>query len=160
MGRRGVTEQVKVVGTPKPGTVMEIKPSTDPVGGVFSYQAYGTQAASDGQYVAADGDKKAIAVLMEKDDEGKTYDDAYADGDYGWVYFPAMGEQMNMRLEDVSGTGDDHIISEEMMVDNGTGKLISADSDAEAHPFTLLEAETDPTADSVLWCRFNGAGGA
>lgn len=160
---RGVFEDIKVVGTPKPGTLMEIKPSTDPVANIFSYQPYGTQADSSGQYVANDGDKKAIAILVERDQDGKTFDDAYVDGDMGRIYWPVMGEQFNMLVQDIAGTGDDHIIGEEMMAANDTtplGTLLIADSDAEAHPFTLLEASTDPTDDAHMWCRFNGAGGA
>jgi len=158
---RGVFEDVYVQGTPKPGTVMEVKPSVEAVGGVFRYQAYGVQAADGGQYVAADGDRKAIAVLLERDQDGSIYSDAYVDGDLGRVYFPAMGEHLNMILEDVSGTSDTFIIGEELMVDNGTGKLITADSDAQAHPFTLMETvAAAQTADHVRHCRFNGEGGA
>lgn len=158
---RGVIEHVYITGTPKPGTCMEIKPSTEPVGGIFNYQAYGVQAASSGQYVTADGDRKCIAVLLEKDQEGGIYSAAYVAGDMGRIYFPLPGEQLNMLLEDVSGTGDTFVIGEELMVDNGTGKLLTADSDAEAHPFTLLETvATAPTADHVRWCRFNGTSGA
>lgn len=158
---RGVFEDVYINGTPKPGTVMEIDASVEPVGGLFKYQAAGVTAADGGQYMAADGDKKAIAVLVEKDHEGKIYSDAYVSGDLGRIYWPAMGEQMNMILEDVAGTSDTFVIGEELMVDNGTGKLLTADSDAEAHPFTLLETvATAQTADHVRWCRFNGAGGA
>ncbi len=157
---RGVFEDIYVVGTPKPGVVMEIEPSVAAIGNIFHYAVYGTQAGSGGQYVSNDGDRKAIAVLLERDQDGKTFDDAYVDDDLGRVYFPAMGEMINMRIEDVAGTGDDFIIGEELMVDDGTGKLLTADSNAEAHPFTCLEAITDPTADHLAWCRFNGEGGA
>lgn len=158
---RGVFEDVVVNGTPKPGTVMEIDASVEPIGNVFQYQAYGTTAASSGQYVAADGDKKAIGILLEKDDEGGIYSRAYVSGERGRIYWPAMGEQFNMLLEDVGGTGDTFVIGEELMVDNGTGKLLTADSDAEVHPFTLLETvATAPTADHVRWVRYNGSGGA
>ena len=158
--QRGVKENIIVSGTPKPGTVMEIVPSTAAVEGIYTYAVYGTQAASGGQYVSNDGDRKAIAVLLERDQEANTFDDAYTTGDRGRVYFPAMGERMNMLVEDVSGTGDDFIIGEELMVDDGTGKLLTADSNAEAHPFTSLEAVTNPLADHWLLCRFNGEGGA
>ncbi len=159
---RGVFEDVKIASgrTPKPGTLMEIKPSTAHVGGIFTYQEYGVQAASSGQYVAADGDKKAVAVLLERDQDGSIYSDAYAAGDMARIYWPAMGEQFNILAEDVVGTGDDKIIGEEYMIDNGSGKLLTADDNAEAHPFTGLEAVTDPAADHWIWCRFNGAGGA
>lgn len=160
LARRGVHEAIIVSGTPKPGVVMEIVPSTAAVAGVFTYAVYGTQAYSSGQYVNNDGDRKAIAVLLEKNDEGKTWDDAYADGDRATVYYPAMGEKLNMWFNDVSGTGDDFKIGEEMMVEDGTGQLLSADDNAEAHPFTCLETVKNPTADHIELCRFNGEGGA
>ena len=159
-GTRGVFEDVFVVGTPKPGTVMEIEPAVAAVGNVFSYAAYGTQAASGGKFVAADGNRKAIAVLLERDIEGKTYDDAYVDGEMGRVYWPAMGEQLNMLIANQSGTGDSFAIGDELMVDDGDGKLMACDSDAEAHPFTCLETVAALTADGWALCRFNGAGGA
>lgn len=156
---RGVYEDVFVVGTPKPGTVMEIN-NTAQVGNVFSYSVYGTFAHDTGQGIENDGDRKAIAILLEKDQESAIYSDAYVTGDMGRVYYPAMGEQFNMLVEDVSGTGDDFFISEEMMVDDGTGKLLTADGNAQAHPFTCMEVVTDPLADHWMWCRFNGEGGA
>ena len=158
---RGVFEDVYVNGTPKPGTVMEIDAAIEPIGGVFQYQAYGVTAASSGQYVTNDGDRKDIPVLLERDQDGGIYSDAYVSGEMGRVYWPAMGEQVNMLIKDVSGTGDTFTIGEELMVEDGSGKLLTADSDAEAHPFTLLETiATAPTADHVRWCRFNGEGGA
>ncbi|KKN70643.1 hypothetical protein LCGC14_0429160 [marine sediment metagenome] len=157
---RGVFEDVYVVGTPKPGTIMEIEPTTAEVGGLFHYAVYGTQAASSGQYVSNDGDRKAIAILLEYDQQGGIYSRSYVDDELGRIYWPVMGEQFNILVEDVAGTGDDFAIGEEMMVDDGTGKLLTADSNAEAHPFTALEVVTDPTADHWIWCRFNGEGGA
>ena len=158
---RGVFEDAYIEGIPTPGVCMEIKPSTEPVGGLFRYQMYGVQAGSSGQYVTNDGDRKAIAILLEYDQEGGIYSRAYVDGDLGRIYWPAMGEQFNMRVQVVSGTPDTFIIGEEMMVDNGTGELLTADSDAEAHPFTMLETEaTALTADEYKWVRFNGEGGA
>lgn len=160
---RGVFEDVYITGTPKPGTVMEIKHSTAAIGYVFNFQVYGITAINNpqtGHGVGNDGDRKAIAILLEKDQENKIYSDAYVAGDLGRVYYPVMGEQFNMLVEDVGGTGDDFVIGEELMVDDGTGKLLTADADAEAHPFTAYEAVTDPMADHWIWCRFNGEGGA
>jgi len=158
---RGVVEHCYITGTPKPGTCMEIKPATEPVGGVFNYQAYGTQAASGGKFVGADGNRKAVAVLLEKDQEAGIYSDAYAAGDLGRVYYPVMGEWLNVLFANVAGTSDTLAIGDEFMIDDGTGKLMAVDSDAEAHPFTCLETvATALTADTMIWCRFNGAGGA
>jgi hypothetical protein len=157
---KGVIEDIIVIGTPKPGTLMEIKPATEPVNNCFSYAAAGVQAASGGNFMTNDGDRKCIAVLLEKDQEGKTYNDAYVSGDRGRVYFPLPGEQLNIIIENQAGTGDAFAIGDEMMVDNGTGKLLAADSDAEAHPFTCLETIAALTADAWGRMRFNGAGGA
>lgn len=164
-GGRGVYEEVIVVGTPVPGIVMEIVPGTDPVGGVFSYAPYGTAGHDTGQGIENDGDRKAIAILLENDAEGKIFSDAYTTGTRGRVYYPAMGEQFNMRIGNISGTGDDYVIGTELMVSNDDteadlGELMVADNDAQAHPFTILEANTDVTVDFYAHVRFNGEGGA
>jgi hypothetical protein len=156
---RGVYEDIIVHGTPKPGTCMEIVPATEPIGNVFEYAVYGTQAASGDKFVTADGNRKAVAILLEKDQEGKTYNDAYVDGDRGRIYWPAMGEQFNMLVENQSGTGDSFAIGDEMMIDDGTGKLLAVSS-PEAAPFTILETLAALTADTWAWCRFNGEAGA
>lgn len=157
--QRGVMEQVIVVGTPKPGTVMELA-DVDPVGNIYSYSPYGTKAASGGNYVTADGNRKAIAILLENDPINGIYSRSYVTGEYGYIYWPVMGEWFNMILENQSGTAESFSITSELMVDDGTGKLLACDSDAEAHPFTCLETQSALTAD--VWClvRFNGAGGA
>ena len=155
---RGYYEAVTVVGTPKPGTVMAML-STAPVQGVYSWEPYGTTAASGGNGVAADGNRKVIAVLVEKFWEGKTYNDAYVTGDMGRVYFPLPGDKLNMLLENQGGTGDSFAIGDELMVDDGTGKLLACDSDAEAQPFTVLETVAALTADAHAFVRFNGSGG-
>lgn len=159
---RGVHENIIVSGTPKPGTLMELKPSTADVAGVFTYQPAGTEGDSGGNYMAEDGDKKSIAILLEKDDMGGIYSRSYVSGERGRIYWPAMGEQFNVRVGDVSGTGDDYIVGTELMIDENTnvGMLMPADSNAEAHPFTCLEASTDVMAEWLAHCRFNGAGGA
>ena len=156
---RGVFENCIIQGTPKPGTVMELQPAVAPVGGMFTYQAYGTQAYDNGDFVENDGDRKVIAILLEKDDEGGIYSDAYADADIGRLYFPVMGEHFNMILANQSGTGDSFAIGDELMVDNGDGKLMACNTDAEAHPFTCLEVVAALTADGLGWVRFNGSAG-
>ena len=155
---RGVVESAYISGTPKPGTVMMMT-SDAAVGGVFTWEPYGITAASGGNGVSADGDRKLIAVLLEKDQEDKTYDDAYADGDLGRVYFPLPGEQLNMLVQNQSGTGDSFAIGDELMVDDGTGKLLACDNDAESQPFTVMETVAALTTDTWVWCRFNGSGG-
>jgi len=156
---RGHFEQVIVVGTPKPGVVMELA-DIAPVGNIYSYSVYGTKTASGGNYVTNDGDRKAIAILVEQDDINAIYSRAYVTGDRGYIYWPVLGEWFNMLLQNQSGTADSFSITSELMVDDGTGKLLAADSNAEAHPFTCLETVSALTADALALCRFNGCGGA
>lgn len=134
-------------GTPKPGTVMQIKASTEPVNGRHTWEVYNQ---------AADGNQALIAVLCEDILNGKTVSDAYVSGTRGRLYIPLPGDDLNMLLADVSGTADDHVIGEKLMVDDGTGKLIATTGTPEAEPFVLMETVTDPTADTLAWCIFTG----
>jgi len=156
---RGVYEDVIVHGTPKPGTCMEMVPATEPIGGIFEYAAYGTQGASGDKFVTADGNRKCVAVLLERDQDASIYSDAYVDGDRGRVYFPAMGEELNMLVANQSGTGDSFAIADELMIDDGTGTLLAVSS-PEAAPFTVRETVAALTADAWVRCRFNGEAGA
>lgn len=153
---KGVREECKIVGTPKPGTVMELDDGVAAIGNVFSWAAYGSDAASGGNNVTADGDQKIIAILLEDWAQGKTYDDAYADGDRGYLYFPLPGETFNMIIQVQAGTGDAFTIGQELMVDDGTGKLLACDSDAESHPFMCLETVSALSADAHTWVMFTG----
>jgi hypothetical protein len=155
---KGHFEDVYVAGIPKPGVVMCIEPGTEPIGGLFTYEMYGTTAASGEQYVSASGNRMAIAILIEKKAEGKYYDDAYADDDLGTIYWPLPGETFNMIIANVAGTSDTFVIGQQMMVEDGTGQLVTSSS-SEALPFTMLETvDTALAADTHKWVRFNGSG--
>jgi hypothetical protein len=143
---RGVFEDVYITGTPKPGTVMMITAATAMVGGVFNASVY----------TGTDGARTAIAVLLERDQDGSIYSDAYAAGEMGRLYFPLPGEKLNMLFEDVGGTGDDFAIGDIMMVDSGTGKLLATSGSIESEPFQCLEAVTDPMADHWVMCMATG----
>jgi hypothetical protein len=145
---RGVKKEVIVYGTPKPGTVMQVRTEA----GLTADNVETVEVYTPG----ADGNRRPIMVLLENQLSGKTYDDAYVSGQRGWVYFPVAGEYLNMRLLDVAGTGDDHSFGELLIVDNGTGKLIATTGSPESEPFQLLETITDPTADTVALCRYTG----
>ena len=71
-----------VSGTPKPGTVMEIKWTVAATNDDdFTWEPYGTTAASGAKGVAADGNQRLIAVLDRDKLQGKAATTAYADGD-------------------------------------------------------------------------------
>lgn len=143
---QGRIETVIVSGTPKPGTVMEVETFFSS-NGLHKYRVY---------QPGTDGEQRVIAVLLEDDLQGKLITDAYVSGTLGRVYFPLPGDELNMLLGDVSGTGDDHTAGETLIVDTGTGKLIATTGSPESEPFRLMEAITDPTADTLAPCMFTG----
>lgn len=136
---------VIISGTPKPGTVMQIKGATEPVEGMFTMEVFNQ---------AGDGTHNEVAVLLEDDKQGKLATDAYVDGTVGQVYFPVGGEQLNMLFQNQSGTADDVAIGGRYEVDDGTGLMI-AEATGTAK-FKALETVTDPTADQLVHMMYMG----
>ena len=135
--------------TPKPGTIMQIDYTVALKGGRWTWKLYDR---------AADGDrpKGPIIVLTEAHLKGGTSSDAYAEGDRAFGYIPLAGDELNVRLKDIAGTGDDHTIGEVLIIDDGTGLLIATTGSPQSEPFTLQETVTDPTADTLAWCVYTG----
>jgi hypothetical protein len=148
---RGKIEECYISGTPYPGTIMQLKSATEPKGGLFTYEAYDR---------TADGNRPQgpHAVLLEKDPEGKTYADIYADGDLGKVYIPLPGDEMNL-LVSAAGTGEDdaQAIGALYIVDDGTGYLVATTGSPECEPFVCRETATDVVATgTLLRCQYTG----
>jgi len=157
---RGVFEEIIVVGTPKPGVIMNILGATAPRGGRNSYEPAGTTAAAGSKGMSADGDRIPIGVLLSCLDHtacppGRTADDAYVTGERGALYWPVNGEELNMIFQNASGTADDVTVGDKLIVDDGTGKLLVSTGSPEAEPFESREAITDPTADQAFWVRYS-----
>jgi hypothetical protein len=144
---RGVFLEGIVSGTPKPGTCMQIKAATEMVNGRFTYEAYNRDA---------DGNRYPIIVLLPDNLRGKLATEAYADGDRGFFYCPLPGEELNVLKLDVSGTADDFAIGQQLIVDDGTGKVLGTTGSPEAEPFICLETITDPTTDQLVHVMFTG----
>jgi len=144
---RGVFLEGFVSGTPKPGTVMQIVAGTEPVGGRHTWEAYNADA---------DGNQRLAAVLLPDQLQGKLATDAYASGDRCYLYAPAMGEELNMLVANISGTGDAFAIGDILMVDDGTGKLIATTGSPESEPFIVLETVAALAADALVWCMYTG----
>jgi hypothetical protein len=87
---------------------------------------------------------------------GKAQTESYAAGERCSFYSPRAGEELNLLLANIAGTGDDHALGEILMVDDGTGKLIVTTGTPESECAQLLEAVTDPTADTLAWCQWTG----
>lgn len=160
----GRIEECFVSGTPKPGTIMELKVGTAAVGGRWTYEPAGTTAAnSTYSGMAVDGNRLPIAVLLCSTDHaacppGLGPTDAYTDGARGAVYFPLMGEELNVLLKDESGTAadQDFVPGTKLIVDDGTGKLIASAGSPESEPFICLETKTDLAADYLCRAQYTG----
>lgn len=134
--------------TPKPGTIMVIDPSVALKGGRHTWKLFD---GADGEHPAG-----PFIVLREDELQGRTTETAYAAGDRAFGYTPPPGEEINLRLKDISGTGDDHALGEKLMVDGGTGLMIATTGSPECEPAMLLEVVTDPTTDTLAWCIWSG----
>lgn len=109
---------------------------------------------------SADGDLPTGAIWIVTDGlhalVGKGVTDSYAAGERVSLYAPAPGEEINLLLKDISGTGDDHALGEKLILDTGTGEFIATTGSPETEVAQLLEAVTDPTADTLAWCQWAG----
>lgn len=145
---QGKFEECVVSGTPKPGTCMEIVPSTAPIGTRFTYRARSL----------ADGAKGPVCVLLPDQLQGKLATDAYVNATRGFLYWPIAGEELNMLIRDQPGTGTANVenIGDLLAIDGATGMLQAAGSAASA-PFWLLEhGGVDETANYLRWCKYIG----
>ncbi len=146
---RGVFKEGIIDGTPKPGTVMQVKAATEPIGGRHTWEVadYG-----------ADGDQRLVAVLLADWAQGKTADNAYADGDRCFLYCPVAGEELNMRISAAgTGTGDAIAIGALLMVDDGTGLLVATTGTPESESFICMETVADVVlAGTLCHCMYTG----
>lgn len=141
--------QVAAATTPKPGTAMQIQAATALVGGRWTFELFNT--GTDGTMP-----KGPIYILREDDLQGRLMTTAYAAGERCFLYTPLPGDELNLLLGDVAGTGDDHTKGEVLIIDNGTGEFIATTGSPESEPAMLLETITDPATDTLAWCVWSG----
>ncbi len=146
-----------ISGTDKPGTMMEIKPSTEPVGGLHTYRAY--------QPGTGDGSPKELLILDIDSLQGKTASDAYVSGTVCKLYALQPGDRVNVRKADISGTGsptEADAIGDRLLIVDGTGKVantaVGVEHSKSVRPFVLLEtlSQGDQQAESLVYCRVSG----
>lgn len=146
-----------ISGTPKPGTLMQLKASVEPVNGRHTYEAY---APGTG-----DGTPGEVLVLRNDDLQGFTVTTAYVSGTRGFLYSPTPGEELNVRKADISGTGsatEDLNIGEKLLVVDGTGKVspvavgVAYATGPVAYPFISMETITDQQEETLVWVKFRG----
>lgn len=154
---RGVFRDVIIIGTPKPGTVLEMT-SAEEVQGKISYGLPARASGAKGDIAVYYPDELQGAIGVGASlgaNLGHTPGDAAVSGTIGRIYFPIAGEDLNMIVASVAGTADDVAVGAKFGVQTGTGKLI-ADSSYTSCPFESLETITDPTADYVACFRYTG----
>jgi hypothetical protein len=157
-----------VDGTPKPGTIMQIKAATVPDGGGrHTYTAW--NPGGDG---AINGGP--VVILLQDRYRGKTWEDAYTAGTRCFLYHCVLGEEYNVRRTAITGTGsptEDISIGEDLLIVSGTGFVspvvvgVAAQTPLKYH-FRSLEAIADPgmtpggitvdPAHDLVWCQFKG----
>lgn len=161
---RGVFGEGYLTGaTAKPGQCVVLTPGQTDVDGTgrFTVEPAGFTAASGPTGMQADGDNILIRVLIEDVFNGRPVTTAYAIGDRVRFYTPLAGEQLNVMMQNQSGTGDDLAIGDPLMVDDGTGKVLKSTSTTsqtapESEPFECNEVVTDPTADQLITVTATG----
>jgi hypothetical protein len=150
---RGVFEEgyVKSGQTFYPGMVVLRDTSVALKGGKHTYKIYDESADGDQPTGAFWVVTNGLLSLL-----GKLCSDSYAAGERVSLYSPVAGEELNLLLKDIAGTADDHAIGEKLVVDTATGKLIATTGSPETEVAQLLEAVTDPAADTLAWCQWSG----
>jgi hypothetical protein len=132
-----------------PGMILQRDASVALKGGRHTYKMYDRDA--DGNMPAG-----SYWVVLEDSRVGKTTTDSFAAGERVFLYSPRAGEELNLLVSNIAGTADDHALGEILMVDDGTGELIATTGTPESEVAQLLEAITDPTADTLAWCQWTG----
>lgn len=135
--------------TPKPGTIVQKQSATALIGGRHTLEIYNADA--DGG-----NPKGPYYLLLEDHYQGKTVSDAYAAGEHCFATIPRHGNEYNLLLLNIAGTGDDHTKGEVLIIDDTTGKFIATTGSPEQEVAQLLETVTDPTADTLSWCVWQG----
>jgi hypothetical protein len=133
-----------------PGSVVQNVATTALVAGRHTVTAY--DADADG------GRPKGgpFMVVIEDYLQGKLATTAYTAGERIFMYIPGAGDEMNLLIQNLSGTADDHAAGEVLIVDDTTGKFIATTGSPETEVAVLKEAITDPTADTLAWCEWTG----
>ncbi len=132
-----------------PGTMMQIDVSEAAVNNRFQWEPY------DQSFNAQMG---LVAILLPDRMQGKIVTDAYTALDRCFLYCPLNGEEMNVLLHNVTGTADDVVLGDRLIVVDGEGTFITTTGTAadKSEPFVALEAITDPTADQLIHVMFTG----
>lgn len=146
---RAIPVEGILAGAYLPGTIVQVDASVALQGDRHTWTVFSRDA---------DGDQPRgpFIILTENLLIGKTMADAYATGERAFGAIMLPGCEFNGLLLNLAGTADDHALNEILMIDTGTGKFIATTGSPEDEPAMLLEAVTDPTADTLAWMQWSG----
>lgn len=143
---------VKAAETFYPGMVVIRDASVALSGGRHTYKIYDESADGDhptgGFWIVTNN----LQTML-----GKLVTDSIAAGERIQVYSPRMGEELNLLIKNISGTGDSHTKGEKLIVDTGSGMLIATTGSPETEVAQLLETLAALTADTLAWCQWGSA---
>jgi hypothetical protein len=135
--------------TPKPGTCVQPDLTVALKGGRQTWKLY--DADLDGGRP-----KGPYIILIENYLFGQTMETAYAAGDRAMGYIPEHGDELNLLIQNLAGTADDHAAGEILIVDDTTGLFIATTGTPEDEVAQLNEAIVDPIVDTLGWCTWEG----
>lgn len=144
----GRFDEGTIEGALLPGSFVEVKPSTDPQGGRFTYRAV----------TRANGAKGPVIILLNMDQAGQLATSAYTSGDRCRVYYPRAGDELNALIRESSGTGTagEVNVGDKLAIEMATGKLMAGGALAST-PFELREhIGVDGGADTLHWVQYTG----
>ncbi len=87
--------------------------------------------------------------------QGRLATTAYAAGEKCFGYIPLPGDELNLMLQNVSGTAT-IAIGTTLIVDDTTGTMIATTGSPEIEVAFMLEAVVDIAADQLAWCIWTG----
>jgi hypothetical protein len=138
---------VKAGQTHYPGMIVEKDPTVAVKNGRHTFRIYAP---------GTDGEQPLGAYYVVRENPLGDMTTPFAAGEWAFYYAPYPAEELNLLIANLAGTADDHALGEKLMVDTGTGKLIATTGTPESEVAELLEAITDPTADTLAWCEWGG----
>lgn len=144
---KGVFLEGTIDDTSKPGTIMQIKAGVAPVGGRHTWIA-----AAPG----TDGEPAIIAILCADNFQGKLITDAYVAGTRCFMYCPIAGEEVNVLLGEVAGTGNTFTVGDGFILNATGGWLVPNTGTPGSVPFICLEPAVQVVASTLTWCMFTG----
>ncbi len=143
-----------ISGTPKPGTMMQVK-NTAIINGRPTFETYAPGVG--------DGAPRPLLILDIDAYQGFTYNDAYVTLTRGFVWALLPGDEVNVRKADISGTGsatEDVAIGQRHLIVDGTGKISSVAVGVIAspvvYPFIAMEVIVDQPAETLIHCMVSG----